>query len=178
MKAGRVVVMLTGRYAGCKAVVLRVQEGSDSVKAKGSKARNQLIVCGLSEAPKSVTKKTLKANAKLEGDKKAAADKAVEKRRRVKTFVKQVNFTHVMPTRYQVDLHEDLSKLVPSEDGLKDAKERKELRQKFKDILEGKYAALGSVADGKVQKHTAYFFKCVLGRGGRDGGRQQGAAGV
>jgi hypothetical protein len=72
MKPGKVVVMLSGRYAGCKAVVLKVHESSDDRKAKGAKARNTLIVCGLSSPPKAVTKKTLKANLKLEGEKKAA----------------------------------------------------------------------------------------------------------
>ena len=162
MKAGKVVVMLTGRFAGCKAVVLKVQEGSDDRKAKGAKARNNLVVCGLSETPRSVTKKQLKANAKLTGDQKTAADKVVAKRQRVKTFVKQVNFTHVMPTRYNVDLHEDLAAKLVSDEALKGATERKDLRKTFKEILEKKYAALGSVQDGKAQKHTMYFFKkCV-----------------
>ena len=164
MKPGKVVVMLSGRYAGCKAVVLKVHESSDDRKAKGAKARNTLIVCGLSSPPKAVTKKTLKANLKLEGEKKTAADKAVAKRQRVKTFVKQVNFTHVMPTRYNVDLHEDLSMHVASDKALEGAEERQQLRKTLKDILDQKYAALGSMADAKVQKHTMFFFKCVCRR--------------
>ncbi len=164
MKPGKVVVMLSGRYAGCKAVVLKVHESSDDRKAKGAKARNTLIVCGLSSPPKAVTKKTLKANLKLEGEKKTAADKAVAKRQRVKTFVKQVNFTHVMPTRYNVDLHEDLAMHVAGDKALEGAEERQQLRKTLKDILDQKYAALGSMADAKVQKHTMFFFKCVQRR--------------
>ena len=163
MKAGKVVVMLTGRFAGCKAVVLKVQESSDDRKAKGAKGRNTLVVCGLAETPKSVTKKLLSANAKLTGDQKIAADRAVNRRSRVKTFVKQVNFTHVMPTRYNVDLHEELAQKLVGEEALKGPEERRTARKAFKEVLEKKYAALGSVTDGKAQKHTMYFFKKCVG---------------
>jgi large subunit ribosomal protein L27e len=157
MKAGRVVVMLNGRYAGCKAVVLKVIELPDGPKVKGFKSK--LIVCGLAEAPKPVTKKVLKANEKLEGAAKEAADKKVLARQSLKTFVKVVNVTHVMPTRYTNELHEDLS--GANEELLKEKANRQELRKKFKEKLVAKYKNLGTMADGKVQRNTHYFFKCV-----------------
>ena len=173
MKAGKVVVMLNGRYAGCKAVVVKVLEGSDDRKAKGSKARNQLIVVGLSQAPKAVTKAELKKNLKLDGKSKEVADKSVQKRQRVKTFVKLVNFTHVMPTRYNVELHEELNKHSVSEESVRDPALRKEMRKSFKDVLQLKYKELGAMTDGKLQKHTLFFFKCV----GADGRRARKRAG-
>lgn len=158
MKPGKIVVMLTGRFAGCKAVILKVLESSDDRKAKGSKARNQAIVCGLEVAPKRVTKKYLKTVEKMTGDEKAKSEKRVENKQQVKTFVKLVNFAHVMPTRYNIDLHEELAKQVSGEESIK-AEVRKTLKDSFKAKLEQHYKALGSMTDAKAQKHTLYFFK-------------------
>jgi len=158
--------MLSGRFAGCKAVVVKVIESSDDRKAKGSKARNQALVCGLEVAPKRVTKKSLKVNEKLTGDAKTAADAKVERKRSVKSFVKLVNFTHIMPTRYNVELHDELAKqsldawTAPSGES---TGARETVKSTFKTLLEAKYKSLGSMTDAKVQKHTMYFFKCVLG---------------
>ena len=160
--------MLSGRFAGCKAVVVKVIESSDDRKAKGSKARNQALVCGLEVAPKRVTKKSLKVNEKLTGDAKTAADAKVERKRSVKSFVKLVNFTHIIPTRYNVELHDELAKqsldawTAPSGES---TGARETVKSTFKTLLEAKYKSLGSMTDAKVQKHTMYFFKCVLGIG-------------
>jgi len=139
-------------------------ESSDDRKAKGSQARNQALVCGLEVAPKRITKKSLKANEKLSGDAKESADDKVGKKRSVQSFVKLVNFTHIMPTRYNVELHEELSKQSLEAWTSHDANEnkseaRKAVKVAFKTLLESKYKALGSMTDSKVQKHTLYFFK-------------------
>mmetsp|Transcript_55413 Transcript_55413/g.104017 ORF Transcript_55413/g.104017 Transcript_55413/m.104017 type:complete len:148 (+) Transcript_55413:58-501(+) len=83
LKAGRVVVMLQGRYAGKKAIVVKACDD-------GSKARpfGHALVAGINRTPLKVTRSMSK--------------KKITKRTKVKPFVKYVNYNHVMPTRYQV----------------------------------------------------------------------------
>merc|ERR1712019_250357 len=83
IKPGRVVVILGGRYAGKKGIVVKTFD-------EGSRARNfgHCLVAGVDRAPLKVTKRMSK--------------KKVTKRTRVKPFVKYVNYNHMMPTRYQV----------------------------------------------------------------------------
>ncbi|CAE7214459.1 RPL27A [Symbiodinium sp. CCMP2456] len=83
IKAGRVVVMLQGRYAGKKAIVVKTFDD-------GSKARSfgHALVAGIDRAPLKVTRRMSK--------------KKITKRTKVKPFVKYVNYNHIMPTRYNV----------------------------------------------------------------------------
>ena len=73
IKAGRVVVMLQGRYAGKKAIVVKTYDD-------GSKARpfGHCMVAGIDRAPLKVTRKMSK--------------KKITKRTKVKPFVKYVNY--------------------------------------------------------------------------------------
>ena len=57
-------------------------------------------------------------------------------RTKIKPFVKAVNFTHVMPTRYQTDM--DLKETVTIGD-LNDAGKRQDMRKAVKKIFEAKY---------------------------------------
>jgi large subunit ribosomal protein L27e len=63
--------------------------------------------------------------------------KRIERRSRIKPFVKLVNLTHVMPTRYSLDA--DLKDVVTT-DLLKDPSKKKESRKAIKKLLEEKYA--------------------------------------
>merc|ERR1719230_546466 len=83
IKAGRVVVLLNGRYTGKKAVVVKTFD--DGTK---SRAFGHCLVAGVDKPPQKVTK--------------AMSKKKVAKRLRVKPFVKYVNYNHMMPTRYQI----------------------------------------------------------------------------
>ncbi len=81
LKPGKVVIMLSGRYAGKKAVILKVYyEGSKSRKF------GHCLVAGIERYPRKVTKKM--------------TEQRVARRIRVKPFVKYVNFNHFLPTRY------------------------------------------------------------------------------
>lgn len=103
--------MLQGRFAGRKAVVVRASdEGNDSKKfghAVGKSSIRQkslylpsclkkscihfflvstnMIVAGIDRYPRKIVK--------------AMGKKKVEKRSKVKPFLKTVNFNHIMPTR-------------------------------------------------------------------------------
>ena len=79
--------------------------------------------------------------------------KKVEKRTKVKPFVKAVNFNHLMPTRYSVDF--ELKKIV-EDSALVDAN-RVDVRKQVKKIFEEKYRS----QTAKTEKKAAgvqYFF--------------------
>ena len=83
LKQGRVVIMLSGKYAGKKAVILKVYY-------EGSKRRRfgHVLVAGIARYPRKVHKKM--------------SDERIARRIRIKPFVKYVNFNHILPTRYLV----------------------------------------------------------------------------
>ncbi|EAN32364.1 60S ribosomal protein L27 [Theileria parva strain Muguga] len=116
LKPGRVVILLSGRRAGCKAVVVQTNESS-------SKKRPYLncLVAGVEKAPMKVTKKM--------------SSKKIEKRLKLKAFVKYVNVNHLMPTRYMVTTTLDPKSLV-SDEQMENKSSRKEARKSVKAVLE------------------------------------------
>ncbi len=99
LKPGRVVLMLQGRHAGKKAVIVAAQDSGSKATDKatgltavGLRARPypHALVVGLDRAPLRITK--------------AMGAKRVAKRSRVKVFIKAVNYNHLMPTRYNLDV--------------------------------------------------------------------------
>lgn len=158
LKNGKIVIVLSGRYAGKKAVVIKTWErDADAKKAsKGERVYpNAALIVGIDTYPKRVTKKSIKANAKLEGDAKAEAEKKVAKRMTLKPFIKQINFTHIMPTRYNLDLSEELQKLVP-DNWVETAKD---VKGKCKAKLEERYKDLNKLKDTKHGTSAVYFFR-------------------
>merc|ERR1711968_299965 len=90
LKDGKIVVCLQGRYAGKKAVILKTDDEGGKERAYG-----HCVVAGVAKAPLPITKSMTKGTAKMK--------KLVQRRSRIKTFVKIVNYSHVMPTRYSVE---------------------------------------------------------------------------
>ena len=82
LKAGRVVVILAGRRAGKKAVIVNLV---DQASKKGRKYPH-CLVAGLERYPRKVTRRM--------GAKKVA------QRCKLRPFVKYINYTHMLPTRY------------------------------------------------------------------------------
>ena len=81
LKPGKVVIVLSGKYAGKKAVIVKqFDDGTES------RPYPHAIVAGIEKYPLKITK--------------SMGQKRVAKRSRVKPFVKVVNYTHLMPTRY------------------------------------------------------------------------------
>ncbi|OWA54696.1 60S ribosomal protein L27 [Hypsibius exemplaris] len=116
MKGGKVVLILSGKYAGRKAVVIKnYDEGS------GDKQYGHALVAGIDRYPRKVTK--------------TMGKKKIAKRSRIKPFVKVVNYNHVMPTRYSVDIA--FEKNVVNRDAFRDQalrrKARSEVRKKFEE---------------------------------------------
>lgn len=81
LKAGKVVILTKGKFAGRKAVVVKTVE--DPTKARPFP---HAIVVGINRSPRPVTKSMTR--------------RQVLTRTRVQPFIKVVNYNHIMPTRY------------------------------------------------------------------------------
>ncbi|OAD55633.1 60S ribosomal protein L27 [Eufriesea mexicana] len=119
MKTGKVVLVLSGRYAGRKAIIMRNYDDGTAEKQYG-----HAMVAGIDRYPRKVHKRMGKAK--------------IHKRSKIKPFVKVLNYNHLMPTRYTVDMHWE--KVVPKD--LKDAMKRKKIRFQTRVKLEEKYVYL------------------------------------
>ena len=117
MKPGRVVVMLAGRHAGRKAIIVKQHD-----EGKKGKMFSHALVAGIEKNPLKVTKRM--------------SDKKVQRRIKVKPFVKFVNYNHMIPTRYQITGDIDLKNIVTEEKlATKDSRKamKKEVRALFQD---------------------------------------------
>ena len=108
-------MVLQGRYAGKKAVIVKNYDEGTSSRPYG-----HALVCGLATYPRKVTKKMTK--------------KDQDKHSRVKTFIKTVNYNHLMPTRYTLDV--DLKATV-TPDVLENPTKKVAARKEAKKVLEG-----------------------------------------
>ena len=80
LKPGKVVIVLQGRFAGRKAVIVKNND-------EGNEQRNypHAVVAGIERYPLKVTKRMTK--------------RKIARRSRIKPFVKALNYNHIMPTR-------------------------------------------------------------------------------
>jgi hypothetical protein len=82
---------------------------------------------------------------------------------RVKPFVKFINYQHMMPTRYNLDVTESLAKIIP-DDGLTEQEKKKTIRKAVKETLETRYKNIASGKNEKVTQGVQFFFRCVFVR--------------
>ena len=142
MKPGRVVILLSGRRAGKKAVIVKQYD-------EGKKGRpfSHALVAGVERAPLKVHKRMSKTK--------------VKRRSTLKPFAKLVNYNHLLPTRFQVTGefaqagHE--LKSVVTEDKLANAESRKKLKAEIKQIFTDRY----NKPDPSNEKQASvdFFFK-------------------
>jgi len=118
IKSGRVVILTAGRMAGRKAIV--VKESNDGAQ---DRQYGHALVAGIERYPRKVTK--------------SMGKKKISKRSKMKTFVKVVNFIHMMPTRYSVDVQ--LNKEIVNKEQLKDSTSKKAARAHVKQCFEERY---------------------------------------
>eukprot|EP00170_Pyropia_yezoensis_P001542 contig_6721_g1546 len=98
LKPGKVVIVLGGRFAGKKAVIVQnVDQGSNNRRF------GHALIAGIDRYPLKVTKSMSK--------------RVLARRSRIKPFVKAVNYNHLMPTRYALDLGEGVKTAVPMDAG-------------------------------------------------------------
>ncbi|XP_022143316.1 60S ribosomal protein L27-like [Momordica charantia] len=91
IKPNKAVVVLQGRFAGRKAVIVRNFDDGTRDRPYG-----HCLVAGISKYPSRVIRKD--------------STKKTAKKSRVKAFIKLVNYQHLMPTRYTLDV--DLKDVV------------------------------------------------------------------
>lgn len=85
LKPNKAVVLLQGRYAGRKAVIIRSFDDGTRDRPYG-----HCLVAGVAKYPSKVVRKD--------------SAKKTAKKSRVKAFIKLVNQSHLMPTRYTLDV--------------------------------------------------------------------------
>ena len=118
MKPSKVVIVLSGRYAGRKAVILKSNDEGTSDKHYG-----HAVVAGIDRYPRPVTRKMTK--------------KRRARRSKVKTFIKSYNYNHLMPTRYLVDIEFD--KTVTNREVAKDPSKKRRAKAVVKKLFEERY---------------------------------------
>ena len=137
-KPGKIVVILNGRYAGRKGVI--VKSNYESVK---DRKYPHCMVVGLSKGPKKPTKKNIaKMQAQIEklesSDKENSADK-VKRLKSFGIFIKTYNMAHLLATRYTLKDDLSIAKSVAKIDELdKKIKEDKSLLKTRKKIKKKK----------------------------------------
>merc|ERR1719272_2523328 len=122
IKQGKVVIVLSGRYAGKKAIVVKTFD-------EGSKDRpfGHCLVAGIDRYPLKVTK--------------AMSKTKIIKRSNIKPFLKYINFNHMMPTRYTVNDIELRTVVNPA--AMKKIDTKNEARKEVKKAFEGRYLNRG-----------------------------------
>ncbi|KAF9431261.1 60S ribosomal protein L27A [Podila epigama] len=126
MKSGKVAVILNGRYAGKKAVIVKNNKPTSARSPPpGTKERGygHAIVAGVERYPLKITKNMGK--------------KRVAKRSKVKPFIKVINYNHLMPTRYGLEL--ESLKSVVTLDSFKEPTQREEAKKAIKKLFEERY---------------------------------------
>merc|ERR1711894_726943 len=118
MKQGKVVLVLAGRFAGRKAVIVKPTDDGTTDKPFG-----HALVAGIDRYPRKVTKRMAK--------------KKIKMRSKIKPFLKVVNYNHLMPTRYSVDLSFDKANL--NKEVLKDPMKKKKARNMVRTKFEERY---------------------------------------
>ena len=107
---------MSGRYAGRKAIILRVNEGNTATRKYP-----HCLVAGIDRYPRRVHKDLSK--------------KRIANRIKVKPFVKYVNVNHGMPTRYNINTELGVESIVTKLESFtvketKDAKDAKDAKDK------------------------------------------------
>ena len=159
-KPGKIVVILNGRYAGRKGVI--VKSNYESVK---DRKYPHCMVVGLSKGPKKPTKKNIaKMQAQIKqlesSDKENAAD-TVKRLKSFGIFIKTYNMSHLLATRYTLkdDLSiaksvakiDELDKKIKEDKAAVENKEKNKKEENAKD-LEALRAKLGQEKDDFKQE--------------------------
>ncbi|XP_041059724.1 60S ribosomal protein L27-like [Carcharodon carcharias] len=117
MKPGKVILVLAGRYAGRKGVIVKsIDDGTSD------RPYSHALVAGIDRYPHKVT---------------AKMGKKVAKRSKIKSFVKVYNYNHLMPTRYSVDI--PLDKTIVNKDVFRDPALKRKARWEVKVKFEERY---------------------------------------
>ncbi|KAL6946555.1 60S ribosomal protein L27A [Hanseniaspora vineae] len=120
LKTGKVAVIVRGRYAGKKVVIVKPHD--DGTK---SHQFGHALVAGIERYPLKITKRM--------GAKKVA------KRTKIKPFVKVINYNHLLPTRYTMDV--ESFKASVSTETFENPAQREEAKKAIKKAFEERHQA-------------------------------------
>jgi len=121
IKPGKIVVILQGRQAGKKAIVVKNYDEGTSARRFG-----HCLVAGVQRPPKKIKRKMSK--------------KKITKKLRIKPFVQYINYQHIMPTRYSAsDLQ---TKELVTPDQMETPDGRLEAKRLVRKVLEEKFQAV------------------------------------
>merc|ERR1712179_139686 len=118
MKPNKVVLVLAGKYAGRKGIIIKNQDEGSQDRPYG-----HVLVAGIDKYPRKVTRQMSKNKLK--------------KRSKIKAFVKVVNYNHLMPTRYSVDV--SIDKSAVNKEAIRDPGARRKARREVKKKFEDRY---------------------------------------
>jgi len=138
MRKGRVVILLAGRRAGKKAVIVKP---SDDGNKKDKKFAHALVV-GIERAPRRITK--------------SMSQKKIDRKNRLKPFVKFVNYNHILPTRFVIKDDLDFKNVV-TEEKLAAPESRKAVKAELKKQLQARY--ISPEGAGEKQAAADFLFK-------------------
>lgn len=142
------VVVLRGRFAGHKAVVVRVYaDGRDDRKF------GHAVVAGLERTPRKVTRAMAKDDAKS-----GAKRGKVTKRSSVKPFVKFLNLQHIMPTRYTLDVSDKIGSTL-DDPTLIDKEKLRKAKKTVRETLEDRYRSMKDASSDRAAQGVSYFFR-------------------
>ncbi|KDO18908.1 hypothetical protein SPRG_15807 [Saprolegnia parasitica CBS 223.65] len=137
VKNGKVVVLLNGRYAGRKAIVVKTYD-----EGHGDRKFGHAIVAGIDRYPRKITR--------------SMGKKKVAKRSKVKPFVKAVNYSDSVTSRYVADI--DLKKVL-DEEVMATPEARIESRKTIKKVFEDRYLNQAACKSEKKAAGVSFFFK-------------------
>ena len=135
MKSGRICVLTNGRFAGKKAIIVNQHE------SKANRKFPHALVAGIERYPKRVTKRMGK--------------KRIARKLHIKPFLKAVNLTHLLPTRYVV---KDFEFEGITDESLTNKETKTDAKKSLRTLFEKKYTS-GFPQDEKQKESTKFFFK-------------------
>eukprot|EP00754_Rhynchopus_humris_P042573 Rhum_TRINITY_DN2652_c0_g1::Rhum_TRINITY_DN2652_c0_g1_i1::g.7699::m.7699/K02901/RP-L27e, RPL27; large subunit ribosomal protein L27e len=114
LRTGKVVLILAGRFAGRKAVIVQ-----NSEKASKERPYSHALVAGVDKYPLKV--------------RKSMGKKKVAFRSRIRPFLKIVNHNHMMPTQYNMDLQSEIRGKINITEKTKQESSKKVMKKTFQD---------------------------------------------
>ncbi|KAH0480814.1 MAG: uncharacterized protein KVP18_002306 [Porospora cf. gigantea A] len=136
-RTGRIVLVLKGKHAGKKGVVVQVEQKTRERKF------NHALVVGIAKPPRRVTK--------------TMSDEQIEKRLCTFPFIKRVNLAHLLPTRYTVDKDMDVKSLIPAAVDLAKPESKKEALQHIRKVLLEKFLNPTKAKTGEVSRDIVFL---------------------
>ncbi|VDP11058.1 unnamed protein product [Soboliphyme baturini] len=118
MKPTKCVLVLSGRFAGRKGIVVKNYDEGTADRPYG-----HALVVGIDRYPRKVIRKMSK--------------KKIEQRSKLRPFIRVYNYTHLLPTRYSVDVA--FNKALVNRECLRDAGQKRKALREVKQALQERY---------------------------------------